>query len=342
MKVVRLYEHGGVDNLKIEEDDIPKPKKNEVLIKIYACSMNRLDIWTRIGYPGVKIPLPIILGTDIAGSVEEIGEEVTNIKKGDKVVLYPAFVCNKCEYCIAGEHSMCDDLKVIGHLTDGGYREYISVPHDLVFKFNPSMSFEEAACIPVTAITAYRAIFNKAKPRPGDQAFVWSASSGTGVMLIQLLKMIGCKVISTASNDEKIERAYSLGCDLVINYKKEDVVKRVLDYTNGKGVEIVIDSVGSSTFENSLRICKKGGKLVFFGATSGDIVSYSIRPPYRKQISILGSYLGSKTEFLQVLKLFNEGKIKPVIDSIYKLEDVKKAHERMEKNLHFGKIILKP
>ncbi|HLI46210.1 MAG TPA: zinc-binding dehydrogenase [Geobacterales bacterium] len=342
MKVVRLYRHGGVENLKLEEDRIPAPKENEVLVRIRACSMNRLDIWTRVGYPGVNIPLPIILGSDIAGSVEDMGSEVRNFSKGDKVLLYPALVCNRCEYCIAGEHSMCDDLRILGHLVDGGYREYIAVPEDILYKIDSSRSFEEASCLPVTGTTAWRAIFTKASPKPGDVAFVWGAGSGTGIMLIQLLKNLGCKVISTAGSEEKEKRAYSLGCDLVINYKKENVVTRVQEFTNGKGVDVVIDSVGSSTFETSIKICKKGGKLVFFGATSGDLVSYGVRIAYRRQITLLGSYLGSKSEFARMLKLFNEGKLKPVIDSIFKLDEVQKAHQRMEQNLHFGKIVIIP
>jgi NADPH:quinone reductase-like Zn-dependent oxidoreductase len=342
MKVIRLYSHGSVENLKLEEEEIPKIKPNHVLIKIVACSLNRLDIWTRIGYPGVKVPFPIILGSDIAGVIEDVGEGVERFKKNDKVVLYPAITCNNCEYCIAGEHSLCDNLKILGHLTDGGYREYMLAPIDIVYKFNPDRSFEEAASLPVTGTTAWRIVFNKANPKPGNIAFVWGASSGTGIMLIELLKLIGCKVISTAGNEEKIEKAYKLGCDLVINYKTEDVLSKVNEFTNYKGVDLVVDSVGSSTFETSLKICKKGGKVIFFGATSGDQVSFSIRPPYRKQISIIGSYLGSKSDFNEILKLFNENKIKPIIDSVFKLEEAPLAHSRMEKGLHFGKILLKP
>jgi len=342
MLAVRIHEHGDVDKLILEEIEEPNIKnKNEVKIRIKACALNHLDIWTRVGLPNVKINLPIIPGSDIAGIIEDVGEEVSNLKKGDKVFLYPAISCNNCEYCLKGENSMCYNYKVLGHHINGGCCEFIVVPSNIVFQIPNEKNFEEASSIPLVFITAYRAIFTKAKPNINETVFVWSAGSGVGIASIQLLKLINCTVISTVGNDEKVEKAYKLGCDYVINYKKQDVLKEVKEFTKGRGVDIVIEHIGKDTLDISVKMLKKGGKIITFGATSGYLATLDIRYFYSRQLSIIGSYIGSIYEFIKVIDLYKNGKIKAVIDSVYSIKDIKEAHKRMESKEHFGKIVLK-
>ena len=341
MKAVVIREHGGIDKLRLE--DVPKPKAGagEVLIRVRACALNHLDLWTRKGMPGRKVALPRILGTDIAGVVEEVGEGVERVKVGDEVVVFPGISCGSCEYCISGKENYCPSFKLIGQQVDGGYAEYVKVPEENVFPKPEGKSFEETAALPVTFLTAWHMLVTRAKVKPSDVVLVWAGGSGVGNASIQIAKLFNATVIATAGTDEKVDRLLKMGVDHAINHRKGDVLEEVMNFTGGKGVDVVVEHVGAATWEASMKSLKKGGTLVTCGATTGKDVGFDIRHLYSRQLSVLGTLLGTKGEFSEVLKLFSRGLLNPAIHKVYEFERVAEAQKEMEESKHFGKIVLR-
>lgn len=340
MRAVVIREHGGPEVLEFEED-YPDPKigPNDVLVEVKAVAMNHLDIWVRKGVRGAT--LPRILGSDISGIVKEVGSGVSDVKVGEEVIVSPGYGCGKCEYCLSGRESMCKQYKMPGYHVDGGYAELTSHPERAILKKPANLSFEEAASVPLVFLTSWHMLRTLADVREDEWVLIWGAGSGIGISSIQIAKLLGAKVIATVGDDWKVERAYKIGADHVINRKKEDVIARVKELT-GEGVDVVVDSVGSETWMSSLKCLRVGGRMVSVGATSGEQANIDVRYVFSKQLRILGSYMGSRAELIEVLKFFERGKLKPVIDSVFKLEEVRKAHERMERSEMFGKIVILP
>ncbi len=341
MKAIVLRNKGDAAQLKYEEVETPRINDNEVLVKVKAASVNHLDIWVRMGQ--FPINYPIIPGCEAAGDVAEIGKNAHGFRKGDKVLVMPGIICHKCEYCLAGNDNLCSNRKSLGVNANGCYAEYVKVPSENLLLMGDKLSYEEAASVPIVFGTAYRILINLAGIKLGETVLINAAGSGVGAAAIQIAKLAGAKVIATAGSDEKTKKAKLLGADFAVNYSKnKDFDKEIMKLTNNNGVDAVIEQVGGNVFLKSLNCLKKGGRIIVFGTTSGNVVSFDIRDFYRKNFIMLGTYGTTHKEVRKAFELVKEGKLKPVIDSAFPLKDAASAHRYMEERRNFGKIILKP
>jgi len=340
MKAVRIHEFGGPEVLRYEDVPDPQLRKDRVLVRVRACAINHLDIWVRKGLPGVK--LPHILGSDIAGEIVEIGEYVTGLQTGQRVVLAPMHFCNHCAKCVAGLQNQCREFTVLGNAVDGGNCELIAVPAVNVIPIPDPLGFDQAASIPLVFLTAWHMLTGRAAIRPGQTVLVLGANSGVGIAGIQIAKFFQCRVITTAGDDSKIAKARELGADHVINHYQQKISEEVRKITDKEGVDIVLEHVGPATWDESLRSLKPAGTLVTCGATTGPQVGIDLRFVYSRQLSILGSYMGTMGELHEVLKHVFSRTLKPVVDRVFPLKEARAAHEYMEKSQMFGKIVLKP
>jgi NADPH:quinone reductase-like Zn-dependent oxidoreductase len=340
MKAIRIHEHGGPERLQLEDVERPRPKHGEVLVQIKACALNHLDLWTRRGLPGIKIPLPHVLGSDISGVVAEIGEGLSDPKPGDEVLLQPAVSCRRCARCVEGRDNECREYKLLGYQIDGGYQELIAVPSVNVLPKPRRLSFTEAATVPLVFLTAWHMLVDRARVRPGEEVLVQAAGSGVGTAAIQIAKLWGARVITTASSEAKLERARTLGADETINYREKDFFEEVRRLTGKRGVDVVIEHVGGETFQKSLLTLARGGRLVTCGATADPSIGIDLRHVFAKHLSILGSYMGRKGELIELLPHFDTGRLRPVVDRVFPLEEAAEAHRHMENRSQFGKIVL--
>jgi len=340
MKAVRIHEFGGPEGLRYEDVPDPQLRKDQVLVRVTACAMNHLDLWVRKGLPGVK--LPHILGSDIAGEIIELGEYIRGLRAGQRVLLAPMHFCNHCAKCTAGLQNQCREFTVLGNGVDGGNCELIAVPSVNVIPIPDSLDFNQAASVPLVFLTAWHMLVGRAGVRPGQSVLVLGANSGVGIAGIQLAKFFQCTVITTAGDDSKMAKARELGADHVINHYQQKISEEVRKITNKEGVDIVLEHVGPATFDESLRSLKPGGVVVTCGATTGPQVGFDLRFLFSRQLSILGSYMGTMGELHEVLKHVFSGKLKPVVDRMFPLKEARAAHEYMEKSAMFGKIVLKP
>ena len=340
MKAVRIHEFGGPEGLRYEDVADPQFRKDQVLVRVKACAMNHLDIWVRKGLPGVK--LPHILGSDIAGEIAEVGEYVTGFKVGQRVLLAPMHFCNRCAKCSAGLQNQCREFTVLGNLVDGGNCELIATPAVNVIPIPDSLDFNQAASVPLVFLTAWHMLVGRAGVRPGQTVLVLGANSGVGIAGIQIAKFFNCRVITTAGDDRKIAKARELGADHIINHYKQKISEEVRNITNKEGVDIVLEHVGPATWEESVKSLKPAGTLVTCGATTGPQVGIDLRFVYSRQLSLLGSYMGTMGELHEVLKHVFNGTLKPVVDKTFPLAETRQAHEYMEKSQMFGKIVLNP
>jgi NADPH:quinone reductase-like Zn-dependent oxidoreductase len=340
MKAVIFEQHGGPEVLKFTEAADPQINSDEVLIEVRACALNHLDVWVRAGLPGIKIPLPHILGDDIAGVVREVGGLVTWVKAGDEVMLQPGVSCRHCAECLAGRDNMCDEYDIIGYRRDGGYAQLVAVPGVNVIPKPGNLSWEAAAALPLVTLTAWHMLVARARVQPGEDVLVHAAGSGVGSLGIQIAKLLGARVITTASSDEKLAKARGLGADETINYTREDWPKEVKRLTKGRGVDVVFEHTGATTWPGSILSLKKGGRLVTCGATSGYDGRTDLRHVFFRHLTILGSMMGSKADLLAAMKFIKSGQIRAVIDRTLPLADARKAHELMEDRAQFGKLVL--
>lgn len=342
MKAVIFKQHGGPEVL--EYADVPEPvlKANEVLVEVKACALNHLDVWARGGLPGIEIPLPHILGNDIAGVVREVGELVSWVKTGAEVMLHPGVSCGHCEECLSGRDNLCRDYDILGYRRDGGYAELVAAPAVNVIPKPQNLSWEEAAALPLVTVTAWHMLVTRAAVQPGEDVLVHAAGSGVGSIGIQIAKLRGARVIATASSDEKLTKAKELGADEVVTYSNQDWPKEVKRLTNRRGVDVVFEHTGAETWPGSVASLKTGGRLVTCGATSGFAAQTDLRQVFYRHLTILGSFMGSKSELLEAMKFIESGKIRAVIDQTLRLREAKRAHELMQERLQFGKLVLVP
>ena len=340
MKAVFISRHGGAEVLEYGERPTPEAGRGEVRVRIKSCALNRLDIWIRNGLPRVQIPLPRILGSDIAGVIDQLGKGVTRPKVGTPALITPGIGCGRCRYCRSGWTSLCNQFTIMGLQRDGGYAEYAVVAARNVIPISKRYTFEQWAAVPLVFLTVYHMLVTRATLKKGETILIHAAGSGVGSAAIQLAKHLGARVITTAGSDEKLEKAKKLGAWGLIHYRKTDFVDEVKRLTKGKGVDVVFEHIGPETWTGSLASLSKGGRLVTCGATSGPKAEIDLRFLYTKQLSILGSYIGGDRELRQVLRLVSSGKLKPVVDSIFPLEEARKAHGKMESRDFFGKIVL--
>lgn len=340
MKAIVIERHGGPDVLHYTEVAEPKIRSRDVLVRVRACGLNHLDLWVRRGLPGITFPLPHIPGSDIAGEVAQIGIEVSKVRVGQKVVLAPGVACGRCPACLAGEDNRCPEFTNLGYMIDGGCAEFVRCPEVNCFPFPENLSFEEAAAVPLVFQTAWHMLIGRARLQPGETVLVIAAGSGVGSAAIQIAKFLGCRVIATAGSDAKIEKARNIGADEVIHHGVMNITKEVKRLTDKQGVDVVFEHVGTATWEHSLASLARGGRLVTCGATTGFDAKIDIRFLFSRQLSILGSYMGTKAELGTVLKLVAAGKLKPVVNRILPLADCSEAHGYLEQSKQFGKVVL--
>jgi NADPH:quinone reductase-like Zn-dependent oxidoreductase len=340
MKAIIFNQHGGPDVLQLTKVADPQIKANEVLVEVRACALNHLDVWVRNGLPGITIPLPHIPGCDVAGVVREVGELVTWAKAGDEVMVQPGVSCGHCADCLAGRDNMCDEYDIIGYRRDGGYAELVAVPGVNLITKPKDLSWEEASALPLVTLTAWHMLMARANVRPDEVVLIHAAGSGVGSIGIQIAKLLGARVIATASSDEKLAKARELGADETINYSGDDWPKQVKRLTNGRGVDVVFEHTGAVTWPGSILSLKKGGRLVTCGATSGFDAHTDLRHVFYRHLTILGSMMGSKADLLAAMKFIESGQIRSVVDRVLPLEEARKAHELMEDRAQFGKLVL--
>jgi NADPH:quinone reductase-like Zn-dependent oxidoreductase len=340
MKAVRIHEFGGPEVLRYEDAPDPQLRKDQVLIRVKACAMNHLDIWVRKGLPGVS--LPHILGSDIAGEIVEVGEYLTGFKPGQRVLLAPMHFCNRCAKCVAGLQNQCREFTVLGNGVDGGNCELIAVPAVSVIPIPDSLDFNRAASVPLVFLTAWHMLVGRAAIRLGQTVLVLGAGSGVGIAAIQIAKLFHARVITTAGDEQKLEKARSLGADHGINHYQQKISQEVRKITDKEGVDIVVEHVGAATWEESMKSLKPGGTIVTCGATTGPNAAFDLRFVYSRQLTMLGSYMGTMGELYEVLGHVFAGRIRPVVDRAFPLKDIRAAHEHMEKSQMFGKIVLNP
>ena len=342
MKAVRIHEHGDLDVLKIQELPDPQPRSDQVLVEVKAAGLNHLDTWVRRGVEGHTFPLPITPGCDFSGIVKQVGDTVSGVKVGDRVLAAPGYACGRCEHCAAGDDNLCRHYGIFGEMCDGGCAELAVIPGVNAIAMPERLSFEQAAAFPLTFLTAWHMLVARCGIAPGDDVLVHAAGSGVGSAAVQIAKAHHARVIATASSDAKLERARELGADEVINYETEEWTRRVRELTHKRGVDIVFEHVGEKTISGSIRCLAKGGRVVTCGATSGPKLEADLRMIFFKSLSILGSTMGSRGELMHIVKLMDRGTLEPVIDRVLPLDQVREAHAAMGRREQFGKIILTP
>ncbi|HKQ99972.1 MAG TPA: zinc-binding dehydrogenase [Pyrinomonadaceae bacterium] len=342
MRAVIFNEHGGPEVLRPAEMEAPRIRANEVLVEVRACALNHLDVWARGGLPGIEIPLPHILGNDIAGVVREAGELVTWVKPGDEVMLQPGVSCGHCIDCLRGRDNFCPEYDILGYRRHGGYAELVAAPGVNVIPKPKELKWEEAAALPLVTVTAWHMLVTRASLQPGEDVLVHAAGSGVGSIGIQIAKLRGARVIATAGSDAKLEKARELGADETINYTREDWPKEVRRLTGKRGVDVVFEHTGAETWPGSIQSLAKGGRLITCGATSGYDARTDLRQVFYRHLSLLGSFMGSKAELLDAMKFVERGMIRAVVDRVLPLEEARLAHELMEDRAQFGKLVLVP
>jgi NADPH:quinone reductase-like Zn-dependent oxidoreductase len=337
-----IRRHGGPEVLELATLPDPPLRPSEVRVQVKAVALNHLDLWVREGWPALKVKFPHILGSDVAGVVMATGSDVRAVTIGQEVVLNPGVSCGRCRECLIGRDNLCRSYTILGEHVPGGYAEWIDVPPQNLCPKPRNLTFEEAACIPLTFLTAWTMLTDRAQLRSGETVLVHAAGSGVGVAAIQVAKLLGARVIATAGTDEKLARARNLGADEMINYEKEDFARAAKRLTGGQGVDVVIEHVGKKTWQGSLAAMAPGGRLVTCGATTGYDVGLDLRFVFYRRLSIMGSTMGSKGSLLDVLRHFENGRLAPVLDRALPLDRAAEAQELLANRAQFGKVVLVP
>jgi NADPH:quinone reductase-like Zn-dependent oxidoreductase len=348
MKAMVMREHGDLSVLEMAEMPSPELRSStDVRISLRAAALNRLDLWTLGGLPGLKLTFPHILGGDGAGMVDAVGAEVSTVQTGDRVLLNPGISCHRCESCREGEQSLCYSYRLLGEHVPGTLCEQIVVPEENVFRIpevtssGDVISWEEAAAYPLATLTAWRMLITKAKVRPGDLVLIWGIGGGVATAALGIAKLAGAFTIVTSSSEAKLATAREMGADVGFNHASVDVAKEVRKLTDRRGVDVVVETVGEATWEQSLRSLAKGGRLVTCGATTGPRVVTDVRRLFWHQHQILGSTMGNTREFREIVRALGQGKLRPRVDSVVPFANAKAAFERLESGEQVGKIVVR-
>jgi NADPH:quinone reductase-like Zn-dependent oxidoreductase len=335
-----VYETGGVDALHIREVPDPQPDGGEVLVRVKACAMNHLEAWATKDPTQQRADGPRILGADVAGVVEKLGPGVTGYSPGDRVLVAPGISCNRCELCHLGMHSDCLEYKLLGVRVDGGYAELMRIPAVNLAPLPENVSFEDGASIPLVFITVWRMLVEKAKIQPGDWVLVNAAGSGVGIAAIQVAKLFGGQVITTASTEAKRNRGLELGADAAVDYTQPGWPQEVERMADGRGVDIAADSVGGQILAETMAAMARGGRIVNCGFTAGTQSDFDWANFRGRRLSLEWSFMGSNGYLNEVMKFVQTGQIKPVVHKVFPFEQVQDAHRAMINRENFGKIVL--
>lgn len=341
MKALTISQLGGLEHLGVR--DVPAPEirqPDDVLVRIKAAALNRLDLFVVSGLPGVKYAFPHIMAGDAAGVIEAVGPGVKTWAPGDRVMINPGLSCYQCESCLAGEHSLCETYRLLGEHVPGTAAEYIVVPARNLGMVPDRMSWAQAAAYSLATITSWRMLKTRAQLKAGETVLIWGIGGGVSLASLQIAKLLGAKVIATSSSDAKLAKATELGADVVLNHSTTDVASEVRKLTNKRGVEVVMDNVGEKTWEKSLRCLGRLGRLVTCGATTGPMVVTDVRRLFWYQYSILGSTMGNAAEYREIVRLAGEGKLWPLVDRVYPLDQGVEAFARLNAGEQLGKIVL--
>lgn len=342
MRALTISAHGGLDQLQLR--DVPTPElraSTDVRVRVHAVALNHLDLFMIGGLPGIAITPPWVVGSDAAGLVDAVGDDVRDVRVGDFVIVNPGISDRTCEYCLDGEQSLCVRYGILGEHRPGTAAEYLVVPAANVRAVPPDTPVEHAAAFTLTTLTAWRMVVTRAAVQPGERVLIWGIGGGVALAALQIAKQRGAHVTVTSGSDEKLEWASGLGADAVLNHRTADVGKAVRAATDKRGVDVVIDSVGQATWKQSLAALGKRGRLVTCGATTGPLVETDVRRLFWNQWNILGSTMGNDAEFDAVAGELRAGRLVPPVDSVFALDEGRRAFERMESGEQFGKIVIR-
>jgi NADPH:quinone reductase-like Zn-dependent oxidoreductase len=341
MRALTLVAHGGLEQLRVQE--LPDPtiqSPNQVLVRVQAAALNRIDLLVAAGLPGSTLQFPHVVGSDGAGLVEQVGAAVRQFRPGDRVMINPTLSCGECPACLEGEHSLCARLRVVGEHCAGTAAEYIVGPAENLAPVPAAMPWPQAAAFSLATLTAWRMLVTRARLEAGETLLIWGIGGGVALAALQIAKLIGARTIVTSSSDAKLEVARGLGADVALNHRNADVVAEVRQHTGGRGADVVADSVGEQTWTGSLRALRRGGRLVVCGATTGPMVSLDLRRLFWHQWSILGSTLGNKQEYAEIVGHASQGRLWPVVDRVVPLPEALGAWERLQRGEQVGKLVI--
>jgi NADPH:quinone reductase-like Zn-dependent oxidoreductase len=336
-----FHEHGGPEVLRYEDFPTPVPGPGEVLVKLHAAALNRVDLWVRNGWPGLDLEMPHISGSDGAGVINAIGSGVEEVKQGDRVVINANIGCGECDFCQAGEDNRCRDWHLLGETIRGTLAEYVVVPARNVLRLPDDMHFKPAAAASLVYLTAWHSLITRGDLQPGERVLVVGASGGVNTACIQIAKFSGAEVFVVGSTDEKLELAESLGADTLINRSTEENWSKAVYLATGReGVDVIVDNVGAGSMMMSMRAAKKGGRILTVGNTGGAKFEIDNRFIFGKHLSIIGSTMGTLQDFDTVMALVFEGRLQPVIDRTYPFKETPEAERRLEAGKQMGKIVI--
>ncbi len=344
MRACVLTATGGIDKLQIiDVPDAPAPQAGEVRVRIRAAALNHLDLFVAAGLPGTAERFPFVVGADGAGVVESFGADVRGFKAGDRVILNPGISDYTCEFCAAGEHSLCVTYRLLGEHLPGTVAELITVPaHNLarIPALSQELTWPEAAAFSLVTLTAWRMLVTRAQLKAGETVLVWGIGGGVSLTALRIAKLLGARVIVTSSDDAKLAAAQQLGADITLNHRTQQVAQEVRALTNKRGVDVVVENVGAATWDDSLRSLRRGGRLVICGATSGPQVGLDLRRLFWHQWSILGSTMGNAAEYAEIVRRLGKEELRPIVDRVYPLSQARAAYERLAKGEQLGKVVL--
>jgi NADPH:quinone reductase-like Zn-dependent oxidoreductase len=343
VRAVVFHEVGGPERLQVEERPEPGLGSTDALVRVRACGVNRLDLMVREGRAGASIRMPHVGGCEVAGDLVQLGSSiVSDISVGQRVAVAPYLFCGRCEYCLAGEETVCLRGDIVGLNQDGGFAELVRVPAANLVALPEGLSYEAAAAVSLAILTAWHMLVTQANLRPGEDVLVLAGGSGVGSAAIQIARLVGARVVATASTPEKRTRAKELGAHEVIDYVNDDVVAEVRRITGKRGVDVVVEHVGTATWEQSVGALARNGRLVTCGTTSGAEAKLNLWQLFAKQIRLIGSYGGTRAELRQVLRLVADGRLQPVIHQTFGLDGVAEAQTLLAERRQFGKLVIKP
>ena len=342
MRAVVFERFGGPEVLVAR--DVPEPalRSDEALVRVRACGINHLDLWVRGGLPGLEPEMPHILGSDVAGEVVAIGDAVRHLRVGQRTLANPTLSCGTCDACMRGDDNLCRRHDVLGRVRQGGYAEFVAVPGANCLEYPERLPFERAAAVPLVFLTAWHMLVARAGVRPGEDVLVIGAGSGVGSAAVQIARLLGARVIATASGEAKLERARTLGAHELVDHAREDIAARTRELTGRKGADVVFEHVGGRIFEAGVAALARDGRLVTCGATTGGKVNLDVNVLFGRHLSLLGSWMGRRADMAAVLRHVASGALEPVVDSVVPLAEARAAHERIEARAHFGKVVLVP